>query len=412
MSRSAQNGSMVMPRGWTARCARGARSRRMQPSGALQQQLRLRDRRQGTPPQRRWRRQRPIDRAHSPRPPRTRTRPTVPSSRDFDARVKEYVALHKKLEDSLPKLPKDATPEQIDSHQRALERLVRQARAGAKPGSIFTPDSREVVRRLMAEVFGGPDGAALKASIMDENPGAIKLTVNGRYPDTVPLSTVPPQVLQGLPKLPEEIEFRFIGRHLILMDVHAHIVVDLIENVAAAIDPSLDMLTRISAAAAILVLALLASGTGTTRSAERAVAGAAPLALTLPNKADSLKFAVLGDFGTGSKEQYELGEQMKRVHDAFPFELVTLVGDNLYGSERPQDFKKKFEMPYKPLLDAGVKFYASLGNHDAREQRYYKLFNMDGKLYYTFKAPSRTSGSSRSRAPTWTRSRSRGSRRS
>ena len=76
---------------------------------------------------------------------------------------------------------------------------------------------------------------------------------------------------------------------------------------------------------------------------------------------------------------------MKRVHDAFPYELVILVGDNLYGSERPQDFKKKFEIPYKPLLDAGVKFYASLGNHDAREQRYYKLFNMDGKLYYTFK---------------------------
>ncbi len=76
---------------------------------------------------------------------------------------------------------------------------------------------------------------------------------------------------------------------------------------------------------------------------------------------------------------------MKRVYDAFPYELVILVGDNLYGSERPQDFKKKFEIPYKPLLDAGVKFYASLGNHDAREQRYYKLFNMDGKLYYTFK---------------------------
>jgi calcineurin-like phosphoesterase family protein len=63
---------------------------------------------------------------------------------------------------------------------------------------------------------------------------------------------------------------------------------------------------------------------------------------------------------------------------------VILVGDNLYGSERPQDFERKFELPYKPLLDAGVKFYACLGNHDAREQRYYKLFNMGGELYYTF----------------------------
>jgi len=149
------------------------------------------------------------------------------------------------------------------------------------------------------------------------------------------------------------------------------------------------MLTRCSAAAAVVVLLLL--GSGSTRISVRSgVEQSGAIALTLPNKADSLKFAVLGDFGTGSTEQYDLAVQMKRVHDAFPYELVTLVGDNLYGSERPQDFKKKFEEPYKPLLDAGVKFYASLGNHDAREQRYYKLFNMDGKLYYSFK-PSKQS---------------------
>jgi 3',5'-cyclic AMP phosphodiesterase CpdA len=80
----------------------------------------------------------------------------------------------------------------------------------------------------------------------------------------------------------------------------------------------------------------------------------------------------------------ELAQQMAVVHNRFKYELVVLVGDNIYGSERPQDFKRKFEDPYKPLLDAGVKFYAALGNHDAREQRYYKLFNMDGRLYYSF----------------------------
>src|SRR6478672_4035384 len=106
----------------------------------------------------------------------------------------------------------------------------------------------------------------------------------------------------------------------------------------------------------------------------------------LPNRQGSLKFAVLGDFGTGEKTQYELADQMIRLHDRFKYDFVVLVGDNLYGSERPQDFVKKFEQPYKDLLDRGVKFYASLGNHDAREQRYYKLFNMDGKLYYSFSA--------------------------
>jgi 3',5'-cyclic AMP phosphodiesterase CpdA len=104
----------------------------------------------------------------------------------------------------------------------------------------------------------------------------------------------------------------------------------------------------------------------------------------LPNRDGSFKFGVLGDFGTGDRPQYELAAQMDKVHARFQYDTVILVGDNLYGSERPQDFRKKFEIPYKALLDAGVKFYASLGNHDAREQRYYKLFNMEGKLYYSF----------------------------
>jgi hypothetical protein len=107
----------------------------------------------------------------------------------------------------------------------------------------------------------------------------------------------------------------------------------------------------------------------------------------LPNKPDSLKFLVFGDFGTGEPVQYELARRMADLFKTFPAQMAVLVGDNLYGSERPQDFKIKFEDPYKPLLDGGVKFYASLGNHDAREQRSYKLFNMEDKLYYSFKAP-------------------------
>ena len=120
-----------------------------------------------------------------------------------------------------------------------------------------------------------------------------------------------------------------------------------------------------------------------------AAPAASPAAsVPLPNRPDSLKFAVLGDFGDGSREQYQVADQMARLHGSFKFELVTLVGDNLYGSQRPQDFEKKFAVPYKPLLDQGVKFYASLGNHDDRElQRYYKPFNMDGKFYYSYKAP-------------------------
>ena len=152
----------------------------------------------------------------------------------MNERVKEYVALHVKLERSLPKLPKAATPQQIDKNQRAMEKLVREARATAKTGDIFTPEARPVIQRLLASVFGGPDGKKLKAAIMDENqaaPSKVKLAVNGRYPDTVPLATVPPQVLQTLPKLTEDLEYRFIGDSLILLDVRAHVIADFIEDI-------------------------------------------------------------------------------------------------------------------------------------------------------------------------------------
>lgn len=145
-------------------------------------------------------------------------------------RIKDYIALHQKLEGMLPPVPKDATPQQIDQNQRGLEKLVRANRSTAKPGDIFTPTAQPVIKRLLATIFGGPDGKQLKSSIMDENPVGIKLAVNARYPDEVPLSTVPPEVLQTLPKLPEELEYRFIGNRLIVLDVHAHVVADFIED--------------------------------------------------------------------------------------------------------------------------------------------------------------------------------------
>lgn len=112
--------------------------------------------------------------------------------------------------------------------------------------------------------------------------------------------------------------------------------------------------------------------------------------IPLPNAEDSFRFVVLGDFGTGGTRQYEVAAQMARFRASFAFDVVVTVGDNLYGAEKPRDFRTKFETPYKPLLDAGVTFHATLGNHDSREQRLYELFNMNGDYYYTFKAPDRS----------------------
>jgi hypothetical protein len=107
--------------------------------------------------------------------------------------------------------------------------------------------------------------------------------------------------------------------------------------------------------------------------------------LRLPNKPGSLKFAVIGDSGQPGSGQNAIAAQMVKWRASFPFELVLMTGDNLYGTERPRDYEKKFSIPYKPLIDAGVKFYASLGNHDDAGQTQYKLFNMEGRKYYSFR---------------------------
>ena len=109
-----------------------------------------------------------------------------------------------------------------------------------------------------------------------------------------------------------------------------------------------------------------------------------PVTLTLPLKKDSVRFAVIGDTGTGTDKQYELGRVMVRYRQAFPFEFVLMMGDNLYGGETPADYRKKFADVYKPLLDDKVKFYATLGNHDESNERLYEQFNMNGNEYYRF----------------------------
>jgi predicted phosphodiesterase len=107
--------------------------------------------------------------------------------------------------------------------------------------------------------------------------------------------------------------------------------------------------------------------------------------LTLPVKNGSAKFAVIGDTGTGDKHQLAVAKQLTATRAKFPFEFVIMVGDNLYGGNAAKDYDKKFAIPYKPLLDAGIKFYAALGNHDDPSERYYKPFNMNGERYYTVK---------------------------
>jgi predicted MPP superfamily phosphohydrolase len=114
------------------------------------------------------------------------------------------------------------------------------------------------------------------------------------------------------------------------------------------------------------------------------LAGPIHLDAQIANASASLTFAVLGDNGVGTKAQYELGQQMELARARTPFELVILLGDNMYGRQEPRDYIDKFQRPYAPLLKAGVTFFATLGNHDDPAQRNYRDFNMGGERYYSF----------------------------
>ncbi|HEX7794462.1 MAG TPA: metallophosphoesterase [Vicinamibacterales bacterium] len=111
---------------------------------------------------------------------------------------------------------------------------------------------------------------------------------------------------------------------------------------------------------------------------------AAQQAAPLPTRPESLKFAVIGDTGTGEPPQFDVGSRMAEARRTFPFDLVIMLGDNIYGSQTPQDFVTKFQRPYAQLLSGGVLFHATLGNHDAPANRFYPGFNMGGLRYYTY----------------------------
>lgn len=104
-----------------------------------------------------------------------------------------------------------------------------------------------------------------------------------------------------------------------------------------------------------------------------------------PLQANSVRLAVIGDMGSGTKPQADLANQMVKSRVAFPFDFVLTTGDNIYTGSKASDFEKAFAVPYRALLDAGVQFYATLGNHDDTNQRFYKPFNMNGASYYAYK---------------------------
>ena len=145
---------------------------------------------------------------------------------EFTTRVASYCDLRRELEKGLPLVTVADDPAENSRAALALATAVRKARAGAKEGDIFTPAvSVELKRALSAEM-----NAVTWAAIADDNPGVLSTRINSSYPDQKRVSTFPPDILAILPRLPENIEYRFLGRHLILLDTRASIVIDRMPN--------------------------------------------------------------------------------------------------------------------------------------------------------------------------------------
>jgi hypothetical protein len=145
---------------------------------------------------------------------------------EFLKGVQAYVELHRKLEATLPPRPEHATPAEIQAHENALATLIVQARSRAKQGDLLPQKVRAYLRRQIGAVLRGPDGAVIRQSVMEDNPGRVQLKVNARYPDGLPITTMPAPILGALPKLPEHVEYRFVGERLVLLDIHAQLVMD------------------------------------------------------------------------------------------------------------------------------------------------------------------------------------------
>lgn len=158
--------------------------------------------------------------------------PDAAAMADFKGRVEGYAELHRQLAKGDAKQEKKSTPTEIQDAQQALAAKIRTARANAKQGDIFTADVRPVFKRLLAPELKGEDGRDAKAVLKDDAPapGSVSFKVNAKYPENQPLPSVPANILLSLPSLPAPLEYRIVGRHLLLLDTAADLIVDYMLN--------------------------------------------------------------------------------------------------------------------------------------------------------------------------------------
>ena len=152
---------------------------------------------------------------------------------DFEKKVADYMKVHQQAQNGLSTPKPTDLPAKIAEYQHQLAAKIHSLRSDAKQGEIFTPEITGLFQHLLASAMNSPDGAKIRRSYQHAEPNAIrgvKLDVNQEYPDGLPLQSMPPSLLLNLPQLPKELEYRFVGRELVLRDVPANLIADLIPD--------------------------------------------------------------------------------------------------------------------------------------------------------------------------------------
>jgi hypothetical protein len=147
--------------------------------------------------------------------------------REFLAKVHEYDQLRAAARSGVPDAGKKSTAEEIANHKRTLAEKIQAARKEAKPGDIFTPDSQRVFRTAIEKAHSGRSAAKIDRTIVQGEPVKLELYVNKPYPEKIPITTMPPTLLQHFPKLPKKIEYRVVGDDLVLEDTESNLVIDI-----------------------------------------------------------------------------------------------------------------------------------------------------------------------------------------
>jgi hypothetical protein len=300
-------------------------------------------------------------------PPTTVPPPPTPTLEPFTAALKAYVdqtqPFRKEAAQQAERVPGKAAPEPaaeqaVRTRQNALADALRsRLRPNAKPGDIFMPLVAANITKTLDGAFNSPKRDLLLDDLAEQNQTPSK-SATPEINQRVEAPRVPPRLIELLPPLPKQLEYDFAGRTLILRDVDAEVVVDYIPNALPA-----------------------PPAAGPPAAAAKPVSNAAASPLPMPQIRFSRTFALMGDSGSGDQSQQAVAQAMLTYFlTARRFPFVLMLGDNLYDD----DYTNEFLIPYKPLLDRGVKFYAALGNHDRDVEIHFKPFNMNDVDRYAF----------------------------